>query len=94
MVNVCLREDNHSYMHSRILYKCPRLSILCYVMFWEEWESQWVNVCLPEDNHSYMHSRILYTCHRLSILCYVMVRMGESMVNVCLPEDNHSYMHS
>ena len=31
-VNVCLPEDNHSYMHSRILYTCLRLSILCYVM--------------------------------------------------------------
>ena len=25
---------DHSYMHSRILYPCLRLSILCYVMLW------------------------------------------------------------
>ena len=32
MVNVCLREDNHSYTNSQTLYPCTRLSILCYVM--------------------------------------------------------------
>ena len=36
MVNVCLPEDNHSYMYSRILYPCHPLSILCYVMFRKE----------------------------------------------------------
>ena len=81
MVNVCLPQDNHSYMHSQTLYPFPRLSILCYVMV--RMRESMVNVCLPEDNHSYMHSQTLYPCTRLSILCYVMVRMGES-IGLCL----------